>query len=109
MTQNPAHQSAARTTYMRRYALDPELAEEFTEFLAADVFPARERRGFTVESAWLATEKDELTWYVSYPGGRADFDAAESEWEGSEERARIFSQRPKYVLSKDVRPVARLR
>ena len=109
MTQTPAHQPPVRTTRMRRYTLDPALADEFVEFLDAEVFPARERRGFTVESVWLATDKDELTWYVSYSGEPAEFDAAESDWEGSAERERIFSGRPKFVLAKDLRPVNRLR
>ncbi|GAA3065979.1 MULTISPECIES: hypothetical protein [Actinomycetes] len=98
-----------RTTLMRRYRLDPELAQEFVAFLRDEVFPAREERGFTVESVWLAADSTELTWYVSRFGTAEEFAAAEKEWEESEERARIFSGRPKYVLDKDLTQVTRLR
>ena len=98
-----------RTTMMRRYTTDPELLDEFVQFLRTEVFPAREQRGFTVESVWLSAEKDELTWFVSRPGTREEFDRAEQEWEESEERGRIFAGRPAYVLAKDARPVTRLR
>lgn len=98
-----------RTTWMRRYTLDPELAQEFVAFLRDEVFPAREQRDFTVESVWLADDSSQLTWFVSRFGTREDFAQAEQEWEASEDRARIFSGRPKYVLGKDVQPVTRLR
>ena len=62
-----------------------------------------------MESVWLSAEKEELTWFVSRPGTREEFDRAEKEWEESEERARIFDGRPAYVLAKDIRPVTRLR
>lgn len=102
-------EQAERTTMMRRYTTDPQLLDEFVQFLRTEVFPAREQRGFTVESVWLSAEKEELTWFVSRPGTREEFDRAEKEWEESEERARIFDGRPAYVLAKDIRPVTRLR
>lgn len=98
-----------RTTMMRRYTTDPALAEEFVQFLRTEVFPARENRGFTVESVWLSAGKEELTWFVSRPGTQEEFEQAERDWEESEERARIFGGRPQYVTAKDVRPVTRLR
>ncbi len=98
-----------RTTVMRRYTTDPALAEEFVQFLRTEVFPARENRGFTVESVWLSGQKDQLTWFVSRPGSAEEFEKAEKDWEESEERARIFEGRPQYVTAKDIRPVTRLR
>ncbi|TLP99570.1 hypothetical protein FEF26_02900 [Nesterenkonia salmonea] len=112
MTELPETMSADtadRTTWMRRYTLDPALAEEFVEFLTKEVFPAREGRGFTVESVWLDSEKSQLTWFVSRLGDSAEFAAAERAWEESEERAEIFAGKPKYVTDKDVREVTRLR
>ena len=102
-------EQAQRTTMMRRYTTDPELLDEFVQFLRSEVFPAREARGFTVESVWLSAEKDELTWFVSRPGSREEFEQAEKEWEESEERVRIFAGRPAFVLGKEIRPVTRLR
>lgn len=98
-----------RTTYMRRYALDPALAQEFVGFLTKKVIPAREERGFTVESMWLSDGMDELTWFVSRFGDREEFAQAEKEWEDSPERAEIFAGAPAYVTAKDLRPVTRLR
>lgn len=104
-----AAQTTERTTWMRRYTLDPALAEEFVEFLTTKVIPAREGLGFTVESMWLNTEKTELTWFVSRPGSAEDFAAAEKHWEESELRAEIFAGRPQYVTGKELGPVTRLR
>lgn len=98
-----------RTTYQRRYVLDPDLADEFVEFLSKDVFPAREEFGFTVESVWLAQDKSEMTWYVSRFGTVEEFDVAEKEWENSEVRAKLFAGVPRYVLEADLKPVRRLR
>lgn len=101
--------SAERTTWMRRYTLDPARAEEFVEFLTKEVIPARESRGFTVESIWLDHDKSQLTWFVSRMGGSAEFAAAERDWEESDQRAEIFAGRPQYVTGKDLREVTRLR
>lgn len=98
-----------RTTYMRRYTLDPALADEFVSFLSKKVIPAREERGFTVESMWLSDGKDEFTWFVSRFGDRDEFQQAEQAWEDSPERAEIFAGTPPYVKAKDLRPVTRLR
>lgn len=98
-----------RTTWMRRYTLDPALADQFVTFLTKQVIPAREERGFTVESMWLSDGKDELTWYVSRFGTREEFLDAEKAWEDSPERAEIFADAPAYVTAKDLRPVTRLR
>lgn len=98
-----------RTTWMRRYTLDPSLAEEFVQFLTKEVIPAREGRGFTVESIWLSADMDELTWFISRPGTEQEFLEAEKAWDESEERAGIFAGKPAYVTSKDLRRVTRLR
>ncbi|GFZ76272.1 hypothetical protein [Nesterenkonia alkaliphila] len=101
--------AAQRTTWMRRYTLDPALADGFVEFLTKQVIPAREGRGFTVESIWLDEDKSQLTWFVSRAGTAEEFAAAEREWEESQERAEIFAGTPKYVTAKDLREVTQLR
>ena len=107
-TPSPAD-APERTTYMRRYQLDPALAQEFVGFLTKKVIPTREERGFTVESIWLSYGMDELTWFVSRFGDREEFAQAEKAWEDSPERAEIFADAPAYVTAKDLRPVTRLR
>lgn len=99
---------AENTTWMRRYTLDPALAEEFVEFLTKEVIPARESRGFTVEAIWLDHDSSQLTWFVSRPGSSEEFAAAERDWEESDQRAGIFAGKPKYVTGKDLREVTRL-
>ncbi|WP_150462060.1 hypothetical protein [Nesterenkonia ebinurensis] len=101
--------AAQRTTWMRRYTLDPALAEKFVQFLTTKVIPAREDRGFTVESIWLDNDLSELTWFVSRLGDSEEFAAAERDWEESQERAEIFAGTPTYVTAKDLRDVTRLR
>lgn len=109
LPQSITDEPSERTTWMRRYTLDPSLAEEFVEFLHTLVIPARKGRGFTVESMWLDQEKTQLTWFVSRPGDAAEFAEAEQAWEDSQERAEIFAGRPTYVTGKDLRQVNRLR
>ena len=102
-------QHPERTTWMRRYTLDPALADEFMEFLSAKVFPAREELGFTVESVWVDADKSQLTWFVSRQGNAEEFAAAEQQWENSQLRARIFADAPDCVRGKDLRRVTRRR
>lgn len=102
-------QGPQRTTWMRRYTLDPELADEFVQFLTTQVIPAREALGFTVESIWIDSDKSQLTWFVSRLGDAEEFAAAEKQWEESQVRAEIFADAPAYVTAKDLRPVTRLR
>lgn len=104
-----AAEPGERTTWMRRYTLNPALAEEFVQFLTQKVIPARESRGFTVESIWLDRDSSQLTWFVSRPGSSEEFAAAEREWEESDQRAEIFAGAPQYVTGKDLREVTRLR
>lgn len=109
LPESPQAQSAERTTWMRRYTLDPKLADEFVDFLTKKVIPAREELGFTVESIWIDSEKSELTWFVSRLGDAEEFSAAEERWENSELRAEIFAGAPAYVTGKHLRQVTRLR
>lgn len=102
-------QGAERTTWMRRYTLDPALADEFVQFLTTRVIPAREELGFTVESIWVDSDKSQLTWFVSRLGSAEEFSAAEQQWEASAVRAEIFAGAPAYVTAKDLRQVTRLR
>lgn len=98
-----------RTVWMRRYTLDPALADDFVEFLRTRVFPARQQLGFTVESVWMDADKSQLTWFVSRSGDADEFAAAEQQWEDSQLRAEIFTDAPAYVTGKDLRRVTQLR
>lgn len=101
-------QGAPRTTWMRRYTLDPAVADEFVEFLTTKVAPARQDLGFTIESMWLDADKSQLTWFVSRPGDAEEYAAAERGWEESDIRAAIFADAPAAVTGKDLRQVSRL-
>ena len=108
-TEPAPEQSKHRTTWMRRYTLDPASADEFVEFLLTEVFPAREQLGFTVESVWVDDDRSQLTWFVSRAGDAEEFSAAEQQWENSTLRAEIFAGAPASVTGKDLRRVTRVR
>lgn len=94
---------------MRRYTLDTKLADEYMDFMINKIIPAREGRGFVVDSIWISDEKDQLIWFVSYPGGPEDYAAADKSWVESEERAQMFQGRPEYIIAKDLREVTKVR
>lgn len=96
-----------RITWMRRYTIDPDLAEEFLRFLRDEVIPARREFGFAVEQMWLDADHTQLTWFVSRAGTSEQYAAAEQDWESSEVRRIIFADKPKFVLAKDLREVRR--
>lgn len=98
-----------RTTWMRRYTIDPELADEFFTFLEDEVIPAREQFGFRVEQMWVDADRTQLTWFVSREGDSAEYADAERRWEESEIRGILFADKPKYALAKDLREVRPLR
>lgn len=94
-----------KTVWMRRYQVDPNLCEEFIDFLNTKVFPARIEFGFTPEQVWVTPDQTQVTWFVSAPMDSESFQRLEAAWETSEERASVFAGTPQYVLDKDLREV----
>lgn len=101
-------ETTTKTTWMRRYTTDPDLIDQFIEFLTHQVIPAREARGFIVEQGWVNPEGTQLTWFVSFEGTPEEFAAAEKAWEESEDRAKVFAGAPAYVTGKDLQPARRV-
>lgn len=109
MNTTPNTSSAtASTTWMRRYTIDPELADEFATFVTGQVLPARAAFGFQIGSVWISTDRTEFTWFVTFDGDEEEFAAKEKAWEESPERAEVFAGKPKYVLGKSLGPVTQL-
>lgn len=96
------------TYQLRRYTLDPALAEDFVDFMRGCVIPERQRLGFTVEELLLSADRTAFTWLVSVDGDEAAFQQAEQAWAQSPQRARIFDGRPRHVLAQDIGFVRRL-
>ncbi len=93
------------TTWMRRYTLVPELAEEFIQFLIHEVFPARREFGFEPLHVWVDADRSHVTWLVGAALDSQDFARLEENWENSEIRADVFDGKPAYVVAKDLREV----
>ncbi|GGH33417.1 NIPSNAP family protein [Microbacterium album] len=83
-----------RTVMLRRYRLADGTADEFVAWWRARILPLRAAAGFRVDWAYLDRENETFTWMVSYPGGRADFEAAEDTYSSSPERAAAIAVAP---------------
>jgi hypothetical protein len=75
-----------KTFQLRRYELDPQLADEFVSWVHQDVMPIRQQFGFQAEWMYLAVDKTELTWLASLDGDQEHFKKVEAEYLASEAR-----------------------
>ena len=63
------------TFQLRRYELEPELAEDFVSWVVNDIFPLRETFGFRVEWSFFDRAKSELVWMAAADCTQAEFEA----------------------------------
>lgn len=87
---------------LRRYELNPDLADAFLVWVENEVMPIRKQFGFKAEWMYLATDKSELTWVASYPGSEADFLEAEAKYSASPERAQAAGTMPPALIKAHV-------
>jgi hypothetical protein len=87
---------------LRRYELDPDLADAFLAWVDNDVMPIRKQFGFKAEWMYLAADKSELTWLASYPGSEDDFLQAEAAYTASPERSQAASTMPPALVKAHV-------
>lgn len=82
------------TREFRRYAMIPELFDEFLAWYRAGVPAFRAKHGFTIE--WCVVDREHLhfDWIVSHPGTEEDFRAAEQALETSPEWTAYLAQIP---------------
>ncbi len=92
-------------TQLRRYKMVDGIWDDFHPWWHDNVVPVREKFGFTVDFAYRIDETDEFIWAVSVTGDADDFERAEQAYLASDDRARIFADRPKWTASTDIRLV----
>jgi antibiotic biosynthesis monooxygenase (ABM) superfamily enzyme len=88
------------TTQLRRYDIEPGRMDDFLAWWQSILGP-RQQYGFRVAFAHADDENSQFVWAVEHDG---DFDAAETEYMASPERAEAFDTNPnvvtKHVVSK---------
>lgn len=91
-----------KTFQLRRYELDPQLADEFVLWVQEDVMPIRNQFGFKAEWMYLAQDKTELTWLASLEGDEDHFKLVEAEYSASKARAHAAVKMPKALIKANV-------
>ena len=87
-----------RTFQLRRYELDPELAEEFAAWVVNTIIPLREQLGYTVHWRYLDRKNSEFVWLVSLEATEAEFEAEDAAWMASSERAAAVVSMPSGLI-----------
>lgn len=91
-----------RTFQLRRYELDPELAEEFVNWVNSDVIPVREGFGYQVHWQYFDRANSQLIWLVSLEANETEFVARDQIWMSSPERAEVVLKMPKALIQAHV-------
>ena len=87
-----------RTFQLRRYELEPALAEEFAAWVVSQIIPLREAMGYTVHWRYLDRKNSEFVWLVSLAATEAEFEAEDAAWMDSAERAVAVVSMPKALI-----------
>lgn len=74
---------------LRDYRIRDGALDQFVEEWRAKIAPLRREKGFTIEGAWKILDESRFLWLASYPGDWDDFEAADSAYYASPERAAI--------------------
>ncbi|MEN9872093.1 MAG: hypothetical protein RL450_28 [Actinomycetota bacterium] len=91
-----------KTFQLRRYELDPQLADEFVAWVHQDVMPIRQQFGFQAEWMYLSIDKTELTWLASLDGDEEHFKLVEAEYSASEARSQAAAKMPRALIKANV-------
>jgi len=97
-----------RTYQLRTYSLEPSELEPFLAWVDQHVMPLRQSLGYTVEFRYADRETGELTWMVSLPGDRSEFEKLDAEYLSSDKRAEIAAlmpAKPRQMMLRFVEPV----
>ena len=76
-----------KTTQLRDYAIKPGQLDAFADLWSKNVRPLRQKKGFTVESAWKIPSEDRFVWIVSYDGPDGWEAANQAYYESPERKA----------------------
>ena len=96
------------TYQLRRYELNPELADDFLVWVENDVMPIRKQFGFKAEWMYLNSHKTELTWLASFQGSEDAFFEAEAKYSNSPERTKAAASMPAALLKAHVGLVSKV-
>jgi hypothetical protein len=83
-----------QTHQLRRYELDPERATDFVDWFGSGLAEVRTAHGFTIEWAYLAADRTEFTWLVSFEGDVDAFLAAEAVYSASDASKALIAVLP---------------
>lgn len=86
------------TTQLRDYRVREGAWDQFLAAWQRQVLPLRAAHGFEVE-AFGAPGESRLVWFLSYPGGPDDFEAADRAYYDSDERI-AFDPDPREFLER---------
>jgi hypothetical protein len=87
-----------RTYQLRRYELKPELFSQFVAWATIEIFPLREKFGFTVEWSYVDQANSQLIWLASAEGDRSEFETLDAAWQSSKERAEVVPLMPPALI-----------
>ena len=91
-----------RTFQLRRYELEPALAEKFAAWVVNQIIPLREAMGYTVHWQYLDHTNSQFIWLVSLDVTEEEFALRDAAWLASEERASAVVTMPPALLKANV-------
>lgn len=91
-----------RTFQLRRYELEPDLAQQFIAWVNQVVIPIRESMGYRVEWMYFDSSNSQLIWLVSLQADQSGFESADQAWYSSSERAAAVLTMPKALLKANI-------
>jgi hypothetical protein len=91
---------------LRIFEIRPGEMDAWIEEWSLHVVPLRDAAGFRTFAAWRTPDGDSFVWVLAYDG---DFEAADSAYYASAERAALQPDPARHVAAAETRMLARLR
>jgi len=88
-----------KTVQIRRYALVPDMYDEFLAWWDANMPKLRTQFGFAIEFGYGDRAANEFVWAVSVDGDQAEFERRMDPYMGSPERAAVFAENPERMIA----------
>jgi hypothetical protein len=90
-----------RTTQLRDYSIKPGQLDTFADLWSKGVRPLRQKKGFTIESAWKIPSESRFVWIVSYDGPDG-WEAANRDYYDSAERKALDPDPASFITEQRV-------
>jgi hypothetical protein len=88
-----------RTTQLREYTIAPGRLDAFAELWNRSVRVLRQKKGFTIEGAWLIPSESRFLWIVSHDGPEG-WEAADRAYYDSPERKAMDPDPASFIVAK---------